>query len=152
MFNNASKSLANIVNMGFKSGQQETILMNDVILEECELPILSGLSKDHKNGSKMRPMVNAMDGPKKSISDNNSVVVAAIVGSNDNGTLCSSTEEWLESLEAYNKRKDENNESTDNKIKRVTGSMDAVSLFTSLESKKVLGDSSRRDNEKYNRI
>ena len=78
----------------------------------------------------MRPIVNAMDGPKKTASDIYSDVLSAVVDSRNYGTLCSSTEELLEAFESYNK----SNNLSKNKEERVVGSMDAVSLYPSLEA------------------
>ena len=57
-----------------------------------QIPTLKGTEKDHKVTEnkvvKMRPIVNAMDGPKKNISDIFSDIGAAIVESNNDGFLC----------------------------------------------------------------
>ena len=71
--------------------------------------------------------------PKKNISDSYSDIVASIVEANDDGILCYSTKEMLESFERYNKRE---NKSSESETKTIVGSMDAVSLFTRLEADK----------------
>ena len=97
---------------------------------------MSGADKDHKetkDNLKMRPIVNAMDGPKKTISDIFSDVITAVAESNSDGILCSSTEELLEAFEAYNNTVNNNAEDGE---KRIIGSMDAVALCSSLDAKK----------------
>ena len=100
----------------------------------------------------MRPIVNAMDGPKKNISDT-FYDIAAPVDSNDEGIMCFSTEELLETFESSNKRSD--SLPKESKVKTIIGSMDAVSLFTSLEderSAEIVRDEVRRSKVNFEDI
>ena len=96
-----------------------------------QVPNLKGAEKDHKEDKsriRMRPIMNAMDGPKKTISDLYSDILEAVVESN-------STEELLEAFETFNKTK---NNSSDDNSEYIIGSMDAVSLYPSLELERSL--------------
>ena len=57
--------------------------------------------------------------------------ITPVVESRNNGILCYSTEELLEVLESFNNCKE--NPSNQNLPRRVVGSMDAISLYPSLE-------------------
>ena len=50
----------------------------------------------------MRPIVNAMDGPKRILSDIFSDIGNAVIESSKSDVVCYSTEELLESFEAFN--------------------------------------------------
>ena len=97
---------------------------------------MKGAEKDHKQNEdkiKMRPIVNAMDGPKKNVSDTFSDLLSAVIEANNDEVLCYSTEELLEAFESYNEEiekedKDEN--------RYIIGSMDAVALYPSLRADK----------------
>ena len=80
----------------------------------------------------MRPVVNAMVGPKKTISDTFSDVAEGVVDANNDGILCFSTEELLGTFERYNKQKKDKSTRNDNET--IVASMDAVALFTSLDA------------------
>ena len=77
-----------------------------------EIPVLSGTDKDHKickDGEvKMRPIVNAMVGPKKALSESYSKVLNHISNSEKTNTVCKNTEELLEAFEQFNKDNAEN--------------------------------------------
>ena len=126
-----SKSLTKIFKVAEQHGQHKRAMGNATVHVDDQIPTLKGSEKDHKvtenNDVKMRPIVNAMDGPKKNISDIFSDIGAAIVESNNDGVLCFSTEELLESFESFNRTIKEKD------TKRVVGSMDATSLYPSVE-------------------
>ena len=70
--NEHSKDIVRIFKVGEDHGQHLRSVRNATVHVDGELPIMKGAEKDHKkyNGTiKMRPMLNAMDGPKKNISD-----------------------------------------------------------------------------------
>ena len=111
-------------------GQEKRALRNATVHVDGQT---YGREKDHKEsngGIKMRPVLDAMEGPKKVICDIYSDVLAAVIESKDSDVMCSSTEELIEAIE-------ENNKYLERKYpegipKRVVGSMDAKSLYTSL--------------------
>ena len=105
--NGHSKSIVKIFKVGYTHGQQKRALRNATVQINGQVPVLRGAEKDHKSSEgniKMRPIENAMDGPKKTISDIFSDIGAAIVEANSNDVVCSSTEEIIESFEKYKKR------------------------------------------------
>ena len=109
--------------IGIEHGQHERAMKNATVHVNGQLPLMQGKEKDHKdakNGIKMRPVMNTMDGPKKNISDNFSDILEEIIDDRNDGVLCSSTEELLEAFEAENKVKNEK--------KKIIASMDAVSF------------------------
>ena len=127
-----SRSVVKIFRVAEQSGQHDRALRNATVHTNGQTPSLRGAEKDHKASDKieMRPIVNAMDGPKKTVSDIYSDVLSAVVEARNDGTLCSSTEELLEAFESFN-----SNTLTD-KGTRIIGSMDAVSLYPNLEVEK----------------
>ena len=133
-----SKSVVKIFRVGYKHGQQKRALGNATVHQNGQIPVMKGAEKDHKvldNGViKMRPIVNAMDGPKKTVSDIFSDVATPVIESMKNDVLCYSTEELLESFERFNKsiQSYEENDSS----KYIVGSMDATALYPSLEAEK----------------
>ena len=133
--NDHSKSTARMFKIADNHGQFKRAMRNSTVHQNGQLPIMKGAEKDHKpvknNVVKMRPMLNTMDGPKKNISDTYSDIIDAIVKSNDEGYLCSSTEELLATFEEYNKSIQGKGEEGK---ERIIGSMDAVSLYTKLEA------------------
>merc|ERR1711954_455170 len=134
--NNHSKDIVKIFRIGYSNGQQKRALRNATVHINGQIPVLKGAEKDHKanNGNiKMRPIENAMDGPKKTISDIFSDIGAAIVEANSNDVVCLSTEESIESFKKYNQKCEKENMNDDNgrnKSENSIGSMDAVYLFT----------------------
>ena len=108
--NDHSKSLTKVFKISVEHGQHEKAKRNATVHVKGQLPVLKGNEKDHKSTIKMRPLMNTMDGPKKNISDNFSDILEAVVDDLDDGTLCSSSEELIESFENYNKSmKDKDN-------------------------------------------
>ena len=69
MFNDTSKSIVKIVGMEAKEGQYSRIINNIHVSNESELPVLSGLYKDHKQGRKFRALVNGNVGPISNLSE-----------------------------------------------------------------------------------
>ena len=123
--------------MALKHGQQKRALANATVHKNGQVPVLKGAEKDHKENEKsikMRPIVNAMDGPKKNISDLFSDIVTPVIASKKNDIICYSTEELLESFENYNNRRVDSNDESSSEY--IIGSMDATSLYPSLEADK----------------
>merc|ERR1711954_603941 len=59
--------------IGENHGQLKRAMRDSKVHTNGQVPVMRGAEKDHKADKskiKMRPMVNAMDGPKKNISDN----------------------------------------------------------------------------------
>ena len=134
--NEESKSVVRIFRVGEGHGQYDRALKNATVHVNGQVPVLQGAEKDHKQSGvegeiEMRPIVNAMDGPKKTISEIFSDALMAVVEARNDGTLCSSTEELLEAFEGFNKTINDN---YSNHIRRIVGSMDAVSLYPNLEA------------------
>merc|ERR1711954_359248 len=103
----------------------------------------------------MRPIENAMDGPKKTISDLFRDLGSAIVDANSNDVVCSSTEEILQAFEDYNKKCETSNERDIKLEENIIGSMDAVSLFTRLEaetSAEIIKEETMRSGVKFENI
>ena len=116
-----SKSITKIFKIGFGSGQQKRALANATVHINGQVPVMKGAEKDHKQNEdkiKMRPIVNAMDGPKKNVSDTFSDLLSAVIEANNDEVLCYSTEELLEAFKSYNEDRDEN--------RYIIGSMVAV--------------------------
>ena len=112
-------------------------MANPTVHKNGQIPDLKGAEKDHKeneNEVKMRPIVNAMDGPKKNISKIFSDVATPVIESMGNDIVCYSTEELLESFENYNNKVDNNNVETSSEF--IIGSMDATALYPSLKAEK----------------
>ena len=126
-------------------------------LEYSVIPVLKGAEKDHKDTDgaiRMMAIVNAMDGPKKTLSDIFSDLMNGIVEASNDNTLCSSTEELLEAFETYNKEV-EHNVANVADGKRIVGSMDAVSLYPSLKanrSAEIVKEVIMNCNVKFNNI
>ena len=62
-FNENSKSFVEILGIGDKIGHHSRILNNVHVSPNSEVPIKSGMYKDHKEGRKYRPYVNGKVGP-----------------------------------------------------------------------------------------
>ena len=135
LLNDHSKSVVQIYNVGLKHGHQKRALRNATVHVNGQVPVLRGSEKDHKQAEdkvKMRPIVNAMDGPKKTLSDIYSDLLTAVVRSSEDETLCYSTEELLETFERFNEAVEK---SSNKKVPNcIVGSMDAVSLYPSLKA------------------
>ena len=130
--NEACKSLVRIVGIGKNSGQGDRALSNVHVANDCELPVYSGLLKDHKIGRKYRPLVNGNTGPLANLSELTSDILKPFLEElkvkvlADN--VCKSTEELLYQFEKYNNRQDIEGE-------RCIASMDIESLYPSLKTK-----------------
>ena len=137
LMNETSKSLNKIIGTGKDQNQEKRILSNVIVSQYPEIPVLSGSDKDHKECKKdevkMRPIVNAMTGPKKALSETYSKLINCVVESDKTDTVCKNTEELLEAFEKFNE--DKNNK--DDTETFIIGSMDAVSLYPSLEVNRV---------------
>ena len=68
-FNEASKSFVAILGIGDKIGHHSRIMNNVHVSNFSELPVKSGMYKDHKDGRKYRPYVNGNVGPISNISE-----------------------------------------------------------------------------------
>ena len=129
--NEACKSLVRIVGIGKNSGQGDRAVSNVHVANDCELPVYSGLPKDHKIGRKYRPLVNGNTGPLANLSELTSDILKPFLEElkvkvlADN--VCKSTEELLYQFEKYNNRQDIEGE-------RCIASMDIESLYPSLKT------------------
>ena len=68
-----SKSLTKIFKVGEAHGQLERAIRNSTVHVNGQIPVMKGLEKDHKTSDdrtkvEMRPVINAMEGPKRNIS------------------------------------------------------------------------------------
>ena len=79
MFNETCKSLVTILGIGENVGHFSRILKNVHVAEDSEIPIKSGMFKDHKAGRKYRPMVNGNIGPISNVSEIVSLVLKCYV-------------------------------------------------------------------------
>ena len=132
-----SKSVVKIIKVGQSHGQHKRALQNATVHVNGQIPVMKGSEKDHKPSDKsikMRPIVNAMDGPKRNLSDIFSDIGNAVIESSKSDVVCYSTEELLESFEAFNTELDDKNKKHD--MDYIVGSMDAVSLYPSLEAER----------------
>ena len=136
MFIETSKNFVTILRIGENVGHFSRILKNVHVAEESEIPVKSGMFKDHKKGKKYRPMVNGNIGPIANVSEIISLVLKSYmqelqekVGMDN---IIQSTEELLSVVEKYNK----NVESVDIEDKRdiFIASMDVDSLYPSMKS------------------
>ena len=97
--NDNSKCLSRIVGIGKAKNQEKRALANVVVSQYPEIPVLSGADKDHKeckkNEVKMRPIMNAMVGPKKCLSELYSKILRYIAECQKSDTVCKNTEELL---------------------------------------------------------
>ena len=102
--NEHSNSVVNIFNVGRNQGQHKWAFRNAMV---HIVPVLSNASKDQKISKgkmKMWAMVNVMDGHKQTFSDRFSDALSGFVTTENDGILCSSTEELLKSFESFNKK------------------------------------------------
>merc|ERR1711954_189647 len=68
--NKHSKSITKIFNIGEKHGQEKRAMRNATVHVNGQVSVLKGAKKDHKDpdeGIKMRPILDAIEGPKKTI-------------------------------------------------------------------------------------
>ena len=125
--NKHSKSTVRIFNVAAENGQFKRALRNATVHVDGQISVLKGKEKDHKisdDGSiKMRPVLDAMEGPKKTICDIYSDIIHGIIESKDDDVLCYSTEELLAAIEEYNDKIERTGEVPQQK--RIIGSMDA---------------------------
>ena len=82
----------------------------------------------------MRPVLDAMEGPKKTICDIYSDIIHGVIESKDDDVMCYSTEELLAAIEEYNDKIEKTAEVPQQK--RIIVLMDAKALFTSLKAEK----------------
>ena len=136
IMNENSKSVNKIIGTGKFKNQDKRAISNVIVSKHPEVPVLSGTDKDHKKCEKgevkMRPIVNAMVGPKKALSESYSKVLNYISESEKSNTVCKNTEELLEAFEQFNKDNIENKNNGEKEV-MIIGSMDAVSLYPSLK-------------------
>ena len=137
--NDSSQSLTKIIGIGKSHKQEKRAMSNVVVSKNPEIPVLSGTDKDHKECDvgeiKMRPMVNAMMGPKKALSEIYSKVINYVVECEETETVCKNTEELLGAFEEFNKNNENTRNTNDGKEKEklIIGSMDAISLYPSIK-------------------
>ena len=78
-FNDIGKSLIKILRFGEAHGHEKRALQNIVIALNGEIPVKSGMYKDHKDGRKYRPFVNGNIGPISNVSNLMNKVLAKYV-------------------------------------------------------------------------
>ena len=127
--NDTCKSLVKIVGIGKSSFQENRALSNAHSSPFGEIPTLNGRFKDHKEGRKMRQVVNGNVGPLRNLSEILSDIVKCFIDERDPNTI-KSTEELLAALETYNS----NNEHSNDEQNKFIASLDVVSLYPSLRS------------------
>ena len=135
--NEHTKDFVKILNIGAAHDQTKRALRNATVHKDGEIPVLVGTFKDHKKpeeGIKMRPIVNAMAGPKRALSDMFSDVLEQVLDVNNDEIWCKSTEELLHSIESYNDIAKANENNDGKKKKKIVGSMDAISLYPSIKA------------------
>ena len=128
-FNETSKGLVKVTQIGKRSGQQERALKNVHVANFTELPVMSGLPKDHKSGRKKRAVVNGNVGPVSHLSNILSDVLNPYLAQLNSkiGKTVQNTEELISEFEQFNitSKSDEFNE-------MFIGSLDVESLYPSL--------------------
>jgi hypothetical protein len=98
-----------------ESDNQKRRIKSNLITKDIQIPILRGTSKDHKKandekvGPDVRPIMGAVVGPNIGLSEMGSIIVRKIADNTDEGLVSKSTEEVLNKIETYNKRRLENN-------------------------------------------
>ena len=107
-YNDISKDIVKILGIGKKYGQDKRAIKNVHMSTECELPVASGLPKDHKSGKHRRPVVNGNVGPVAVLSnilcDYLEPFVEEMKDHIDNDHTCKSTEELLHQFVKYNQK------------------------------------------------
>ena len=135
--NEHSKQFVKILNIGEGNGQSKRAVSNATVSQDGEIPTLMGAFKDQldiKEGIKMRPIVNAMAGPKRPLSDMFSDVVEKVLDISNDENWCRSTEELLSSIEILNSKIKAVYETKTDVNTKIIGSMDAISLFPSIKA------------------
>ena len=94
-----------------ENNKQFKRVKSNLITKDSQKPILRGTSKDHKvavdneAGPDFRPIMGAMVGPNIGLSEIGSRIVRKIAENADVGLVAKSTEEVIEKIEKYNKRR-----------------------------------------------
>ena len=126
-----------ILQIGKTYGQTKRAIANATVNENGEIPMLTGTHKDHKDpkeGFKMCPIVNAMNGPKCAPSGMVSDILEGVIENIGSTSVCKSTEELLYTFEEYNNTIDKDvAEKNFNRKRKVIGSIDAKALYPSIE-------------------
>ena len=137
--NEHSKDFVKILNIGESHGQNKRAIRNATVHKDGEIPLLVGAFKDHKDtkeGIKMRPIMNAMSGPKRALSDMFSDVLEQVLDINNDEIWCKSTKELLHAIESYNKETKSKTLTNNEKEKKIVGSMDVITLYPSIEAER----------------
>ena len=127
-----------ILKPGEKVKQERTVKSN-LITKDSQIPILRGTSKDHKDsvdkeaGPDMRPIMGAIVGPNIGLSEIGSRIVRKIADNADIGLVAKSTEEVLNKIEMFNKRRFGKNPSLK---KLIIASMDIEKFYPNILSEK----------------
>ena len=129
--NDTAKSIVSIYSLGKQSGHMSRIMNNVIVAEHSEVPVLSGLYKDHKDGKKFRPLVNGNIGPISRLSELMSLILKSYMlelkERISSESTVKSTEELLDFIEEYNEKvKNSNSSEVEEKF---VASMDVESLF-----------------------
>ena len=107
--NRHSKSIVKIFNVGAHDGQQKRALRNATVHVNGQISTLRGKEKDHKasedNKINMRPVLDAMEGPKRTVCDIYSDVLSGVIESKNDDVMCSSSEELIAAFEETNDAK-----------------------------------------------
>ena len=103
---------------------------------QTELPVMNGLTKDHKEGNTKRPVVNGNVGPisvsSNLVSDIMEIFVSELRDEVEKESTCKRVEELISQFLNFNKNVD-NNEVE--KSDRFIASLDVKALYPSLKSK-----------------
>ena len=129
-FNETSKGLVRITQMGKEVNQQNRASNNVHVANFSEIPTLSGHHKDHKTGRKKRAIVNGNTGPVAPLSNLLSDILKPYCNELKDtiGKTVENTEELLSDFVEYNK-----SSKCDNGGKKFIGSLDVESLYPSLK-------------------
>ena len=137
--NEHSKDFVKILNIGKSHGQNKRAIVNATVHKDGQIPVLVGAFKDHKDtkeGIKMRPIMKAMSGPKRALSDMFSDVLEQVLDINNDETWCKSTEELLHAIESYNNETKTETLTNVEQKRKIVGSMDVIALYPSIEAKR----------------
>ena len=133
--NDVNKSLVKILGIGASSGQTKRAVNNVLTFPETELPVLNGLTKDHKSGNTKRPVVNGNLGPISASSDLASdileVFLVELREEVEKENTCKSVEELISQFISFNKKVESK---TVEKKERFVASIDVKSLYPSLKT------------------
>ena len=122
-----------------ESINQSKRIKSNLITKDSQVPILRGTSKDHKKadnkniGPDVRPIMGAVVWPNIGLSEIGSNIVRKIADNADVGLVAKSTEEVINKIESYNKRRIEDNLG-DKKI--IVASMDIEKFSNNIISEK----------------